>query len=194
MPKKSQKLTPVLISSREGMLAVVTDTVGAKLDLAALQVEIEQQKAEIDRQHQARIDELTRQIQMNEGGLQVWASQHPEEFDGKKSIDLPAARFGFRTTPHSVEKAKGVRNWDDVVARLLATLITENDEPNSPFRFIGEDYIRYGSPSVDKAKLLADRENIPAEALKAAGIIFDQDEIFFFEPKSEVLEATKEAA
>lgn len=191
---KKTKLAPVLISSREGMHAVVTRLVSSKLALAALRVGIEEEKAEIDKKHQEQIDELNRDILMHEGGLQVWATQHPEEFDGKKSIDLPAARFGFRTGPNKVEKAKGVKNWDEVVNRLISTLITEDGTDNSPFIFEGEDYVRYGAPAVDKEALLAARETIPAEALKAAGIIFEQDEFFFFEPKSEVLEPTKEAA
>ena len=195
MPKKTTKLQPVLISSREGMLAVVSQLVTWKLAHAEVQIQIEKEKAEIEAKHQARLDELARAIQMSEGGLQVWAEQHPEEFDGKKSIDLPQARFGFRTTPHSVEKAKGVRTWDDVVARLISTLLTEDGTDNSPFIFEGEDYVRYPSPAVDKVKLLADRERIPAAALKSAGITFQQDELFFFEPKSEVLQAsTQEAA
>ena len=33
---------------------------------------------------------------------------------------------------------------------------------------------------------------IPPAALKLAGIIFDQDEVFFFEPKSESLETSKQ--
>lgn len=194
MKKKTRKLTPVLISSREGMHAVVTQLVTWKLALAETQIQIEQEKAEIDARYQAEIDELAIAIASNEGGLQVWSTQHPEEFGKKKSIDLVNATFGFRTTPHSVEKGKGVRTWDEVVARLISTLITEDDSDGSLFAFEGEDYIRYAAPSVDKAKLLANREHIPAEALKAAGIIFEQDEIFYFEPKSEVLEATKEAA
>jgi hypothetical protein len=177
------------------MLFVVSNLVAAKLSHAEVKIQIEQEKAEIEARHQSRLDELARLIQMGEGGLQVWAEQHPEEFDGKKSIDLPQARFGFRTTPHSVEKAKGVRTWDDVVARLISTLLTEDGTDNSPFIFEGEDYVRYPSPAVDKLKLLADRENIPAAALKAAGIVFNQDELFFFEPKSEVLQSsTQEAA
>lgn len=195
MPKKTTKLQPVLISSREGMLFVVSNLVVAKLAHAELQIQIEKEKAAIDAKYQSRIDEGARLIQMSEGGLQVWAEQNPQEFDGKKSIDLPQARFGFRTTPHSVEKARGVRTWDDVVARLINTLVTEDGTDNSPFIFEGEDYVRYPSPAVDKLKLLADREKIPAAALKAAGIVFNQDELFFFEPKSEVLQAsTQEAA
>lgn len=176
------------------MLAIVSELVSHKLAFAQIQLQIEQEKAQIEARHQPRLDELSRIIQMQEGGLQVWAERNPQEFDGKKSIDLPQAHFGFRTTPHRVEKAKGVRTWDDVVARLISTLITEDDTPDSPFIFEGENYVRYPAPAVDKQKLLADRENIPPAALKAAGIRFEQDELFYFEPKSEVIEATTQAA
>lgn len=189
MPKKT-KLQPVLISSREGMHAVVSHLVGSKLGLAAMQIAIEEEKAAIDRKYQEQIDELERDIQIHESGLQVWATQNPHEFSGKKSIDLPAAKFGFRTGPHKVEKAKGVKNWDEVVSRLACTVVQDGET----VLFNGEDFIRYGAPAVDKDALLSAREVIPAEALKAAGVVFDQEEFFFFEPKSEVLEATKEVA
>lgn len=194
MSKKTPKFEPVLISSRDGMHAVVTQIVNDKLSLAGLKVEMEKEIAAIAEKYQGKIDALNRSVLMNEGGLQVWAERNPDQFGEKKSIDLPLARFGFRLSPHKVEKAKGVRNWDDVASRLISTLITEDGTDNSPFIFEGEDYVRYSEATVDKAKLLANRKNIPADALKAAGIFFEQEENFFFEPKSEVLEASSQEA
>ena len=188
---KQTKIKPVLIHSRDGMLAVVAELVSDKLALAALQVEVEQKKAEVEAAYQERIDQLARQIQMSEGGLHVWSDQHPEEFDGNKSIDLPSATFGFRTCPPKVEKAKGAKTWEDVVSRLAATLI--QDACGNP-EFIGENFIRYGVATVDKDTILKIRDTIPAAALKAAGIVIEQEEIFFFKPKSEVLEASSQEA
>lgn len=184
---KKTKIKPVLIHSREAMLAVVAELVSDKLALAAKHVEIEQAKADIEASYQSDIDDLARRVQMNEGGLHVWSDQHPEEFDGNKSIDLPSATFGFRKCPPAVEKAKGAKTWDEVVARLASTVV--QDALGNPV-FIGENYIRYGAASVDKAQLIADRESIPAAAMKAAGFTIEQEELFFFKPKSEVLEAS----
>ena len=188
---KKTKIKPVLIHSRDGMLAVVAELVSDKLALKELQIQIEQQKAAIDARYQERVDELARQIQMAEGGLHVWSDQNPGEFDGKKSIDLPSARFGFRLCPPKVEKGKGVKNFDEVLARLASTVV--QDACGQPV-FIGENFIRDGSPSIDKERLIAERANIPAAAFKAAGFTIDQDEVFFFEPKSEVLEASSREA
>lgn len=189
---KKSKINPVLITSREAMLAVVSDLVRDKLAIAEIQIRIEQEKVAIEERYQARIDELARRIQMNEGGLHVWTEQNPQEFDGKKSIDLPSARFGLRTCPPKVEKARGVKNFDEVLARLASTVV--HDATGNPI-FIGENFIREGQPSIDKDRLIAERANIPPAAFKAAGFTIDQDEVFFFEPKSEVLEASsKEAA
>lgn len=185
---KTQKLQPVLISSREGARAVAAVLVEDKLRVAALTVQIEEAKAAIEREYKDELDEINRRIQQHEGGLQVWSLQHPEEFGKAKSIDLTMARFGFRTCPTKCEKAKGAGTWEAVVNRLASTLL-KDEEGNVLFN--GEDYIQYGDPTVAKARLIADKDSIPAEALLLAGIEFQQDEIFFFEPKSDVLDESK---
>ena len=196
MPKKKQKLEPVIIVSREGMQAVVTDLVANKLRFAKLKIKMETEKASVEKEYQTEFDELARLIQAAEGGLHVWSIKHKEdEFGKKKSIDLPSATFGFRTSPPKVEKTSGT--WEEIVARLAAVVVTGIDPTTGAeiVVFRGEDYIRYGVASVDKDSILRDREIIPAEALQAAGIVIAQDELFYFDPKSEVLEAsTQEAA
>jgi hypothetical protein len=188
-PKK-QKLQPVLISSRDGARAVAAVLVEDKLRVEALKIQIEEAKAAIDREYKDEVDEINRRILQNEGGLQVWSLQNPKEFGKAKSIDFTMCRFGFRTCPTKLEKDKSAGTWDAVLDRLLSTVITD-DQGEVIFR--GEDYIAYGDPTVAKAKLIADRDIIPDAALKLAGIQFDQAEIFFFEPKSEVLEASSQA-
>lgn len=181
-PKK-QKLIPVLISSREGMTAVVSDLVSHMLDLQAIRVEIEKRKAQIESEYQEQIDELTRTINMQEA----------EEFDGKKSIDLASARFGFRTGPWKVEKTRSKDTWEDVVNRIVSTVITATIEGEEKATvFVGENYVRYGAASVDKEALLRDRDRIPDKALTVIAIRFEQEEFFFFEPKSEVLETSSQ--
>jgi len=168
------------------MQAVVSEIVRTRLELAATLVTIEEGKAAVEAGFAAEVDELQRAIAQLEGGLQVWAAGHPEEFGDKKSIDLPSATFGFRQGPPKVEKVRAKETWDDIVARMVSIVTPD---------FIGEDYVRYGAPSLDKDQLLKDRDTIAPEVLKAAGIRFDQDEFFYFTPKSEVLESTsKEAA
>lgn len=190
--KKKQKPQPVLISSREGMLAVVADLIQDKLEFQQIQLSIEQEKAAIDKKNQGALDALARRIQMNEAGLQVWSKMHPQEFDGKRSIDLPTAIFGFRLGKHKVDKPSNV-TWKEIADRLISTILRPEEPEGQPI-FEGEEYIRYGDAEVDKDALLRDRDLIPQEALDVVGIKFAQDDFFFFEPKSQVLEATKEAA
>lgn len=196
MKKKAKKWEPILISSREGMRSVASDLVRDKLALKELQVQIEQEKAETDRKYKDQVDDLGRSIQMAEGGLQVWASQHSEEFADKRSIDLGFARLGFRKGPPKVEK-RGKFTWPQIVTFLLALVVREKDAAGNETDtvvFEGADYVRYGEPTVNKDAILNDRETIPEEALKLAGIFIDQDEFFYFEPTSEVIDATVQKA
>ena len=193
---KSKQFEPVLIDSRPGMLAVVAGLVRDYLQLAALQVKMELIKNRITRKYQAEVDELNRAIASKEGGLHVWSKRNKDtaEFGEKKSIVLPEATFGFRISPPKVDNLEGT--WDHALARLASIEIVM-EVPGSEPRviFSGSDYIRDGKPSIDKDKLLADRDKIPSEVWELAGMRVVQEELFFFTPKSEVLESTtKEAA
>jgi hypothetical protein len=55
--------------------------------------------------------------------------------------------------------------------------------------------VTYAEPALAKAVLLQDRTRIPEDVLRAAGIRFAYDEVFYITPKSEVAQGTvKEAA
>jgi phage host-nuclease inhibitor protein Gam len=182
-----EELQPILISSREGMQGVVADIIRNKLKVAALTVEMEKEIADVQKRYQKRIDPVNQQIAVGEAGVQIWAQKNRAEFPGeKKSIDLPMAIVGFRQSPPSVEKKKKV-NWDNA-ALLLRSVKIEKD---GAVLFDGTDYVVPGKPTLDKNALLRDIKNIPAEALEAAGIYFEQDEIFYIKPKSEVVEGTR---
>lgn len=183
---KKTKIKPVLIHSREGFQGVVSEIVAAKLSAAALQVEMEQEIAQIQKRYQGDMDEISREIQAKEAGVHVWAVQNPKEFGERRSIELTQAIVGFRTCPPAVEKIRSRDTWGDIAQRLASV----NDG-----EFIGENYLRYKDPEVDKTSLIADRESIPERALKTIGIRIEQDEVFFIEPKSEVAgKSTREAA
>jgi hypothetical protein len=59
--------------------------------------------------------------------------------------------------------------------------------------FRGESYVTYPEPALAKGVLLQDRTKIPEDVLRAAGIRFAYDEVFYIAPKSQVA-AVKEAA
>jgi len=176
---KKEKLKPVAIVSREGMRAVVAKVVKDKLKVASINIEMEKEIAEIQKRYQAKLDPLNREIQMSEAGLVLWAEKNKSEFGDLKSIDLPMARIGFRTSPPAVEKTSTKDTWLQIAMRLATYM--EGD-------IVGENYVRYADPVVDKEGIIADRSTLPESMLKAVGLKISQEENFYIAPKSEVLE------
>ncbi len=181
MATKKQKIQPANIHSREAMMAAVADVVGAKLRAAELRAQMEQEVNDLHRRYQEDIEALGREIAAKEQGVYVWAQRNPGEFPPeRRTIDLPTATVGWRLSPHAVDKLKPKDKWADIAYRL-AEIAEEG--------FGGENYIRYAEPSVDKEALIADRETIPAGALRLAGIAITQEDVFSIRPKSDIAEA-----
>lgn len=204
MPRpQKQKIEPVLISSRESMIAHVNDVVTAKLRVVEIKAQLEQEIAALQKQHQREIDTLCRIIATKEAGVQLYCTQHRDrEFDKKKSIDLTLAVVGFEDTPASLEKV-GKITWDEAAERMAGLILHEVDGKGTPVlgpdnkpivAFDGDDYVTYGSPALDKNAIKRDAEMIPPEVFKTVGIKIEKDEIFYIRPKSDVAEATVKAA
>lgn len=184
---KKPKIEPCIIVSREGVQAAVSDIVRAKLRAAELTVQMEKEVAEIQKRYLARLDEINREIATKEAGVFVWAERNRSEFGNRKSIDLTMAIIGYRTSPPAVEQIRSKEKVGDIAARLPSVIDEESG-------FIGENYVRYASPTIDKEKLLADREKIPASVLALAGLRIVQYEQFYITPKSEVIDSTTQEA
>jgi phage host-nuclease inhibitor protein Gam len=190
---KKTRIPAIVISSREGMTATVNDIVTAKLRHAEITAQMEQEIAAVQKRYQDPLAGLGREIQSKEAGVQLYCEQHrAAEFTEKKSIDLTLATVGFRETPYRVEKARTKDTWEEIAVRMAAITIPG---PDGQPLFAGENYVTYSEPTLAKASLLQDRPQIPEDALKAAGIRFTYDEVFYITPKSQVAQATvKEAA
>lgn len=186
MAKRNQKLVAVEVCSKEAMVGVVADVVSAKLRLAELKAQMEQDVVEIQRRYAPEMEELGRAVAAGEAGVYAWALRNPAEFEARRSIELPSAEVGFRTSPPKVEKIRGKQTWEQI-ALLMTGFEYESDE--APERFNGADYIRQPAPEVDKEKLIADRHAIPPQALEQIGIRIVQEDVFSIRPKSEILEA-----
>jgi phage host-nuclease inhibitor protein Gam len=192
------KFQPVLLASKEGLSAALTTLVRAKLDHVAKTTEMEQEIAAIRKRYSLPLEALERDIATHEAGIQVYCAANRTTLlpEGKKSIDLQNAVVGFRETPARIEKRKG-DTWEALALQMAGYVVRgglpadapEGAEP--PIVFNGEDYVRYPAPALDKEALHADRDTIPASVLKALGLRFEKDEVFFIEPKSEVIEPTK---
>jgi phage host-nuclease inhibitor protein Gam len=175
---KKEKLRTIPVVSREALDAAVAEVATLKLRFAAAKTEMELEIARVQERHQEQMLTLAKQIEIREAGIFVHCQQHREQlFPDKKSIDFLLATVGFRTEPPSVEKSSRKDTWAAVAQRLEA----------SPW---GARYVNNPEPEVDKKALLADREKFSLEQLSEAGIRFEQDEVFYITPKSEVAART----
>jgi phage host-nuclease inhibitor protein Gam len=190
---KKTKIPSIVIASREAMAATVNDIVTARLRHAELTAQMEQEIAAVQKRYQDRLADLGREIQSKEAGVQLYCEQHRAiEFTEKKSIDLTLATVGFRETPYRVEKIRSKDTWEEIAVRMAS--ISTTDAGGAPV-FSGENYVTYPEPTLAKALLLQDRPQIPEDILKAAGIRFAYDELFYIAPKSQLAgDSVKEAA
>lgn len=180
---KRQKLEPCIITSREGLQAVVADVVALKLAHTQATAAMEAEIAEVQKFHQEHLLSLSRRLESKEAGVFVYCQkQRAELFPDKKSLDLLLATVGFELTPPRVEKCSGKDTYGKIGLRLEGL-------------DWGEAYVRYPEPEVNKELILADRAKLTPKQLQEAGLKIEQDENFFIRPKSDVAEQTvREAA
>lgn len=101
--------------------------------------------------------------------LEVYASEHPELFDKKKSVDWTHGTFGYRTGTPKLKTRKGF-TWSSVLH------LVQNMLPN---------YIRTVQ-ELNKEAILADREKLQPE-LPKVGMEVVQDESFYVQPALQAL-------
>lgn len=121
-------------------------------------------------------DELTEAIELkgkNFELIQTYATNNREDFGNKKSMELTHGLIGFRTGTPKLKTLRGF-TWPSVLNLLKEFLPT---------------YVRTAEEPA-KDRLLADRE-VPevADLFGKVGIMVDQDEAFYVEPKKELAEA-----
>jgi phage host-nuclease inhibitor protein Gam len=104
--------------------------------------------------------------------IQGYAVSNRDDFGHKKSMDLVHGIIGFRTGTPKLKLRKGF-TWPSVVNLLREFL---------------PGYVRT-SEEPAKDRLLADRDVPEVNAqFQKLGIMVDQDEVFFVEPKKELAE------
>lgn len=129
--------------------------------------------AEITKIREKNADDLAKWQQEREDALevlQVYATENRDElFSKKKSIETTHGILGFRTGTPKLKTRKGF-TWSAVLELL---------------KEFNPSYVRT-TDEIAKDKLLADRENEEiSELMQKVGIMVDQDETFFVEPKKE---------
>jgi phage host-nuclease inhibitor protein Gam len=177
--KKKEKTLALPVLSREALDAAVAETATLKIEYAAAKAAMELEIARVQERHQEQLLALGKRIETREAGVFVYCQQHRAQlFTDKKSIDFLQATVGFRTGPPSVEKSSRKETWASVAQRLEGL-------------DWGHRYVSTPAPEVDKKALLADREKLSGGQLAEAGLRFEQDEVFYITPKSEVAEKTR---
>ena len=129
--------------------------------------------AEITKIRERNAEEIAKYQQQKDESfevLQTYATENREElFSKKKSMETAHGVLGFRTGTPKLKTRKGF-TWSAVLELL---------------RQFNPAYVRT-SEEVAKDKLLADRDNeeMP-ELMQKVGVMVEQDETFFVEPKKE---------
>ena len=100
--------------------------------------------------------------------------------EARKSLDWPMATLGFRTNPPSV----GTRRKSITFCAAAKLLLTSD---------WGRLFVRYPDPAIDKEAILAARGKLTEEQLSAVGLVIEQDEEFFIQPRSEIVAGDKSA-
>jgi phage host-nuclease inhibitor protein Gam len=126
--------------------------------------------------YEAQIEALRSTYEAHEEMALAWAKAHPEEFDARKSVAFVHGVVGFRIGNPTLRTVKGV-TWDKVLEVLRSAL------PAFVRRY----------EEVDKAGLLAAREDLGEENLRTLGLRVEQKETAYLDVDKESvrMEATR---
>ncbi|MEG2276650.1 MAG: host-nuclease inhibitor Gam family protein [Odoribacter sp.] len=169
MMKKREKKVLVTGVTSEKMEQAFADYATADAKIQGINAKMD---VEMTRIREKYADELTiRQEEKDRNFeiLQVYALEHPEFFQKKKSVESAHGTLGFRTGTPKLKTMKGF-TWG-AVTKLLKEFLPS--------------YVRTTEEAA-KDKLLADRDKIEVkELMPKLGIIVDQEESFFVDLKKE---------
>lgn len=146
----------------------------AKADARAQQItaQMDVQITKIREKYQEELQQLNELKESNFEVMQVFATDNRDVFGKKKSLEFTHGVIGFRTGTPKLKTLKGF-TWNSVTNLLKEFLPT---------------YVRVAEEPA-KDRLLSDREAPEVASLfSKVGIMVDQDETFFVEPKKEVSE------
>lgn len=164
------KKTIITGVTREQMEEAFGQYALADAEVQSITASMDQQFVAIREQHAERLAVLEEQKSKALEVMQVFATENREElFSKRRSMETAHGIIGFRTGTPKLKTKKGF-TWAAVLELL---------------RKFGKDYIRV-TETIAKDKLLADRDSDECQQLmKDCGIIVDQDETFYVEPKKE---------
>lgn len=170
--KNRIKLTRPAIRTRTELEALVREIAELTLERNIQQTNLDQELTSIRGQYEHTITKLGQDLDQRVELVRAWAEGNPDEFKGLKSLDLVHGIIGWRTGQPTLKTLSGW-TWDRVLEKL---------ETIGWF-----SYIR-SKKEVNKQQILAERETIAPENLRAIGVKIAQSEAFYVEPKLEELE------
>jgi len=172
MPAPSTRIRRIapVVATRADAERILGELAADSAEQARLQAELDAELTTIRKKYEGRIDELDKRIEGATGLLQAWAEANPDEFAGKKSLEMLHGRLGFRTGNPKLKTLSGW-TWDRVkeaLGRTLSGYVRTKIEP-------------------DKEGMLAayQRGELDDRDLREVGVKVVQDEAFFIEPKTE---------
>jgi phage host-nuclease inhibitor protein Gam len=143
----------------------------AKLARATLAKE--KKIAELEAEHAAAVAEDVTALQALFDDVQSWAVLNREaHFQDAKSMYASGAVIGFRSTPPAIKQVRGVKAEHSLV-RLKS--------------LAADKYVRTVE-EINKEALLTDRLDLGPAFFASAGLYVHQDEKFFIDPVSDVLD------
>ncbi len=164
---KRIKLTPRAVpvpQSREQVEALVREICEAKTEERIAKAEMDTEIRAIKECYEQRLSGISEELTPMVEAVHAWAEAHPQDFAGKKSLELLHGIVGWRVSPPAIKPMRGY-TWSAVLDRLKALARGE--------------YIRV-KEEVNKDALLAARES---EDLRGLYCQVEQADEFFIDPK-----------
>lgn len=169
MKKTDKKRAAAL--TREDMEHTVRELALASARLDEIQGRMNEELARVRETYEPDIAALRESYDGHEAVALEWAKAHPEEFIPRKSIVLVHGVIGFRTGQPTLKLLAGL-TWESVIKTLRSSLPA---------------YVRV-KEEVDKAGLLAARDEVGKERLAAVGLRVEQKEEAYVDPNKESLQ------
>lgn len=137
-----------------------------------LNVALNEQLNAVRQKYEPGITELDEAMAEPVAVLESYAIEQRGQWGDRKSTELGTCIIGFRTSPPSLQKARGI-TWDYIIALMRSNKVLK------PFLRVKED--------VDKQALLKLQQDAKImKQLTAIGVTVKQDENFYVEPKKDV--------
>jgi phage host-nuclease inhibitor protein Gam len=170
------RITAPTIRTRADAEAAVREITLLTIERNRLILERDKAITEINKRYEEPLAKADTDLKSKTELLRNWAESSPDDFRASKSLPMTHGTLGFRIGQPTLKTLSGF-TWDRVLERLQTAGAL--------------DYIRV-KREVDKQRILADRETLGPEQLRALGIRVAQDEAFFLEPNISAVENRQE--